>query len=43
MKKIYRREVVVFDKNFQFLSKKQLLSKKLLLARLLSVAKNSAL
>ena len=41
-KKIYRREVVVFEKIENFYQKQQLLSQKALPARLLSVAKNSA-
>ena len=43
IKKTYRSEVVVFDKNFNFYQKQQFHSKKALSARLLSVAKNSAL
>ena len=43
MRKIYRREVVFFDKIENFYQKKQLASKEPLPARLLSVAKNSAL
>ena len=37
------REVVFFDKNFQFLLKTTIPSEEVLPARLLSVAKNSAL
>ena len=44
MKKIYRIEVVFFDKNHTIMhEKKQLQSKAPFPARLLSVAKNSAL
>ena len=43
MRKIYRSEVVFFDKIENFYQKQQLHSKEPLSARLLSVAKNSAL